>query len=159
MLKEEKRSVMISTPNLTSEMETIEELLRNYTLHETIINTESYYSDVNLLKTFESIGKTLECYNYELKVINNQKIIKKLFDYFNEQFPVIEENSFNSACNKFLSLLNINHNLENEEFFIILTKRLNNHFLLKNIANTNKIDMDVKKEFIKENDFGIEIKL
>ena len=143
MLKEEKISTLKSTENLTSDIETIEELLRNYTLNDSIKYTESFYSDKVILKTFENIGTNLDCFSYELKIINPTKLTKRLLNYFNQQFMIIEENSFNQTCSKCLSLLNENNKLEVDDFFHLLTKRIFDQFRMKATVDSIRIELDV----------------
>ena len=144
MLKEEKISILLFTENTTAEIETIEELLRNYSSQETYRQNDSlsFQSEKHNIKTLENVGMSLESFNYEIDVINQDKITKRLFSYFKEQNFEIEENSFVKVCSQCLSLVKGNtFKLEIDDFFHLFTKRLFD--LIRATDNNNKIDIDV----------------
>lgn len=140
MLKEEKRSTLLSVQNITSKTETLQEMLGNHNLIDSFLTDKSFSQDNKLNKTIDFLEKNLECYNYEIVILDKEKITTELVNYL-KQFFKFNEDSFRNICDLNISIIINNKSLNSDDFYNLFTKKL---FDLLKISNKKKyLDLDV----------------
>ncbi len=139
LLKEEKNSTILSVQNLTSKTETLQEMLGNHDLFDTIID-KSFSLENKLNKTIDFLEKNLDCFNYEMATLDKEKITNEISNYLKEFFT-FDGSSFKNVCSICISIVNENKSLGSDDFFNLFSKKI---FDLLKMNNKKKyLDIDV----------------
>jgi hypothetical protein len=139
MLKEEKYSTVLSVQNITSKTETLQEMMGNHDLYDTIVD-KSFSLDNKLNKTIDFLEKNLDCFNYEIVILDKEKITNEISNYL-QKFFTFDNASFKNVCRICISIVNENKNLNSDDFYNLFSKKI---FDLLKINNKKKyLDIDV----------------
>jgi hypothetical protein len=144
MSKEEKFATENEIVNLISHKESLEEIIKTYTI---FINEPCVRESLQTLEE-EFI---FEFYSFEIEIIDKLSIIRKISNVLSSllKFDLNNNKSFYSICMVSFKLFETNNSLDSNDIFLIFSKKVFEFFIniieIKKIEeNKDKIDFEVK---------------
>jgi hypothetical protein len=143
MLKEEKFATENEIVNLISHKESLEEIIKTYTI---FINEPCIRESLQTLEE-EFI---FEFYSFEIEIIDKLSIIRRISNILSSllKFDLNNNKSFYSICTVSFKLFGSNNSLDSNDIFLIFSKKVFEFFIsnieIKKIQeNKEKIDFEV----------------